>query len=51
MASAVAFGVALFSQDHFDEAIDHFQFALKLKPAYAEAQGNLQAALAKKTGK
>jgi len=36
------------AKERIDEAIGHFQEALKLKPGYAEAQNQLRTAQAKK---
>jgi tetratricopeptide (TPR) repeat protein len=43
-------GVALAGQGRLDEAIWHFQQAIRLQPNYAEAQKFLAAALAQKNG-
>jgi lipoprotein NlpI len=35
-------GIALASQGEVDKAIDHFQAALRVQPAFVEAQRNLE---------
>ncbi|MGA2242992.1 MAG: tetratricopeptide repeat protein [Verrucomicrobiota bacterium] len=41
-------GVTLTAQDRLDEAIEHFQKALKVRPDYAECHNNLGVALRRK---
>jgi lipoprotein NlpI len=36
-------GVALASEGHVTEAVDHFNAALKLRPEFSDAQRNLAA--------
>jgi Flp pilus assembly protein TadD len=43
-------GAALVLKGQTEEAIRHFQEALRLKPGYASARKNLDAALAAKAG-